>query len=235
MQNNSAGSLVVPTHLGIIPDGNRRWAKERTLPSLEGHRRGLQVAKEVALAAFERGVQFFTIYAFSTENWQRTQDEVGYLMGLFCDLLEREFQELKDREVRFRLLGSRDRLPAKLLKLVDRTEEQTADFTRGTLSLCLNYGGQAELSDAFRAMMAAGVRPEEVSPGMIAEHLYGPEVPAVDLVIRTSGEQRLSGFMLWRAAYAELYFAQKHWPDFTAVDLDEALTEFARRQRRYGK
>lgn len=227
-------SATIPVHLGIIPDGNRRWAKAHGLPTLEGHRRGLDVAKEVAQAAFDRGVHYFTMYAFSTENWSRTQEEVGYLMGLFYELLTKEFDDLAKRGVRLRVLGRRDELPGKLIKAIDEVEERTAGNTTGTISLCLNYGGQTELADAFRSLAAAGVAPDEVTPDLVAEHLYGPDIPPVDLVIRTSGERRLSGFMLWRAAYAEFYFIQKNWPDFGEADLDEALADFADRQRRFG-
>jgi undecaprenyl diphosphate synthase len=227
--------MTLPVHLGIIPDGNRRWARERGLPSLEGHRRGLVSAKEVALAAFDRGVRYFTVFAFSTENWSRGRDEVGYLMELFWSVLKREFVELEKRKVRFVLLGERDGLPAKLRRIVEETEARTAMFTGGTLAFCLNYGGQAELAAAMRRMLADKVEPSTVTPELVGRYLYGPEIPPVDLVVRTSGEQRLSGFMLWRVAYAELYFVHKHWPDFTPEDLDAALAEFAARQRRYGK
>src|SRR6266851_1683993 len=205
----------VPRHLAIIPDGNRRWARAKGLPTLEGHRRGVDVAKTIAKVAFDRGVEYFTMYAFSTENWQRQQQEVGYLMDLWYGLLAREFRELEERGVRFRFLGSRYRLSDKLLKMIDSTEARTAALSKGTVSLCLNYGGQAELADAIRSMLAAGVKPDDVDPGLISQHLYGPGIPPVDLLLRSSGEQRTSGFMMWRAAYAELYFAPMHWPDFT--------------------
>jgi undecaprenyl diphosphate synthase len=229
-----AGVANIPTHLGIIPDGNRRWAKERGLPTLEGHRRGIDAAKEVALHALKRGVRYFTMYAFSTENWNRAEEEVGYLMDLWYQLIGSEFKELEKHNVRFRFLGSRERLSQKLLEAIASTEERSAGNTGGTVALCLNYGGQIELADTFKAMLAADVKPSEVTPALISQYLYGPDVPPLDLVVRTSGEQRLSGFMLWRSEYAELYFCQKHWPDFTPADLDAALAEFAARQRRFG-
>jgi undecaprenyl diphosphate synthase len=232
--SNSQQSKIVPVHLGVIPDGNRRWAKDHGLTSLEGHRRGLDVAKDVALVAFDAGVQYFSMYAFSNENWSRTKEEVGYLMDLFVVFLTREFRELEEREVRFRFAGSRDRLPKKVLAAIDDVEARTAHHTRGTLVLCLNYGGQMELADAYRSMLRAGVQVEDVTPEVVAAHLYAPDVPPVDLVIRTSGEQRLSGFMLWRAAYAEFRFVQKHWPEFTPDDMHAALEDYAGRQRRFG-
>ena len=202
---------------------------------MEGHRRGVDVAKEVAVAAFDRGVNYFTIFGFSTENWQRAKEEVGYLMDLWYGLLVNEFRELEKRGVRFKFLGSRDGLSRKLLRVIDETEERTRNNKHGTVGLCLNYGGRAELADAYRSMMKAGVTAGEVDPGVIEKHLYAPDVPPVDLVLRTSGEQRTSGFMLWRAAYAELYFVEKHWPDFTVQDLDTALEEYTTRHRRFGK
>jgi len=221
--------------LGIILDGNRRWARERGLPTLEGHRQAVKAGKEVARAAFDRGVKYLTLYVFSTENWKRTSEEVRYLMELFYGWLATGFDDLAERGVRFRLLGSREGLSEKLLRAVDELEARTAGLTGGTLGLCLNYGGQAELAEAVRGIVAAGTRPEAVTPELIEQHLYAPELPPVDLIIRTSGERRSSGFMLWRAAYAEYYFVDKNWPDFGPADLDAALADYAARQRRFGK
>ncbi len=227
-------ALAVPRHLGVIPDGNRRWARERGLPTLEGHRKGLDVAKQICLEALEQGVEYFTLYAFSTENWRRTEEEVGYLMNLFLHLVTNELEGLHERGVRLRIVGSRDRLSPRLLDALDAAEKKTAGNTGVTLCLALNYGGEQELSDAVRAIVASGVRPEEVTPELISSHLYAPDVPSVDLIIRTSGEERTSGFMLARAAYAELYFVDKQWPDFTEEDLRSALREYGERQRRFG-
>jgi undecaprenyl diphosphate synthase len=226
--------MTAVKHLGVIPDGNRRWAKERGLTTLEGHRRGLQVAEQIALAAFDRGVEYFTLYAFSTENWARTEQEVGYLMDLFYNFVTKELRKLEDKDVRLRFLGGREDLPDKLLKALDGAEARTAANKAGTVSLCLNYGGQTEVADALKSMLAAGVKPEEVTTVLVASHLYGADVPPVDLIIRTSGEQRTSGFMMWRAAYAELYFSPVLWPAFGEADLDAALEEYAKRQRRFG-
>jgi undecaprenyl diphosphate synthase len=226
---------MIPTHLGVIPDGNRRWAKEHGLPKLEGHRRGLGVLKKVAVAAFDHGVKYFTIYGFSTENWRRTEEEVGYLMNLFYELLRREYADFETQGIRFRFLGSRDHIPKRLLRLIDEVEARTAALENGTLAICLNYGGEQELADALGAMLADGVQPADVTPDTIAKYLYGPELPPLDLIIRSSGEHRLSGFMLYRSAYAELSFVQKHWPDFTVDDLDVILADYAERQRRFGK
>jgi undecaprenyl diphosphate synthase len=233
--HTTSDSSIVPFHLGIIPDGNRRWAVAQGRPSLEGHRQGLKVARDIGIAAFDRGIKVFTMYAFSQENWKRTTEEVGYLMELFYGFLVNEFAEFESRKVRFRLAGSRDGLSTRLLNIIDQLEERTSEYTSGTLVLCLNYGGEQELVEAVAAIVASGVEASSVTSESIAQHLYAPEVPPVDLVIRTSGEQRLSGFMLWRAAYAELNFVDKDWPAYTAGDLDKALADYASRQRRFGK
>jgi len=227
--------MSVPAHLGIIPDGNRRWAKAQGLPTLEGHRRGLAVALDVADAAFDQGVHYLTIWAFSAENWLRPKAEVLYLMDLFYGFLTKELKRLEDKGVRLRFLGRRDNLSAKLVKVIDDSEARTADNSNGVVSLCLNYGGQAEIVDAVKAVIAAGTTPEEITPELLSSYMYAPDVPPLDLVIRTSGEQRTSGFMMWRAAYAEYSFSDKMWPEFSVDDLKQALDDFARRARRYGK
>lgn len=234
MSSSKSIDHIVPRHLGIIPDGNRRWAKENGKPSLEGHRQGLNVAKKIAIAAFDEGVEYFTMYAFSTENWRRTEEEVGYLMDLFFNLVVNEFSEIEERGVRFRLLGSRKELPKRVLKAMEDAEERTKDYPNGTLSLCLNYGGEQELVDATAEIIRLGISAEDVTSDLISSHIYGPEIPPVDMIIRTSLEQRLSGFMLWRAAYAELFFIEKFWPDYTIDDLKSALAEYAGRHRRFG-
>lgn len=224
----------LPVHVGIIPDGNRRWAKASGLPTLEGHRKGLAVARDVALHAFDRGVKNLTVYAFSNENWNRAEEEVGYLMNLFHRFVTTQTKTLHQKGVRVLFLGRRDGLPQNLIQAMEESEAKTANNKVGTLSICLNYGGKTELVDAVRAIIRSGVKPEEVTSDLIAKHLYAPEVPPVDMIIRTSGEQRTSGFMLWRSDYAEFYWSAKFWPDFAPADLDEALAEFKRRQRRWG-
>jgi undecaprenyl diphosphate synthase len=234
MTSSHTTAESVPYHLGIIPDGNRRWAKAKGRPSLKGHQAGMEASRRVALAAFDRGVKYMTMYAFSTENWKRTQEEVGYLMDIFHKFLLNEYREFDDRGVRFQLIGRRDGLSRKFQDTVKKIEERTASYPNGTLAWCLNYGGQLEIADAAAALISEGVSPAEVTPELLAGKLYEPEIPPLDLIIRSSGEKRLSGFMLWRAAYAELYFVDQHWPDFTVEDLDAALAEYAGRQRRFG-
>lgn len=226
---------VVPTHLGLILDGNRRWARERGLPTLEGHSRGYDNLKDIAKAAFDRGVKYVSAYIFSTENWDRTKKEVGYLMNLALRMLTRDVAELNNENIKLIWLGRPNNLSKKLLKAIKDAEELTQNNTRGTLCLCFNYGGKLELADAFKSIAEKGINPDEITTDLINEHLYCDNVPAVDLVIRTSGEKRISGFMLWRVAYSELEFLDKYWPDFNNEDLDAALISYAKRHRRFGK
>ncbi len=228
-------ATAIPAHLGMILDGNRRWAKEHGLPTLEGHRKGADNLHDIAVCAFDRGVQYVSAYVFSTENWQRTEKEVNYLMGLVSKMLDRYLDEFHERGIRVVVLGRREGLRRKVLDSLTKSEEQTANNTKGTLAFCFNYGGREEIVDAAKQLIAAGTAADEITPALFDEMLYHPEVPPVDLLVRTSGEHRLSGFMLWRAAYAELLFTDKYWPDYSEEDLDEALAEYASRKRRFGK
>lgn len=226
--------LTIPNHLGLILDGNRRWAKAQGLPTFDGHRKGYENLKTISLAAFERGVSFVSAYVFSTENWNRSKEEVNYLMKLLIWVAKNELKELDKKNIRIRFIGSRDRLSQSVIKAIDGAEAKTRDNTGGNLLLCLNYGGHQEIVDAVNNIITQKIN-EPVSVEEFAQQLYAPDVPPVDLIVRTSGEQRLSNFMLWRAAYSELLFVDKHWPDFSAIDLDEALANYAIRQRRFGK
>lgn len=232
----SATQLNIPVHLGIILDGNRRWATDNGLPKHEGHRHGYDVLKQICDAAFERGIKYLTAYVFSIENWQRPPIEVKFLMDLLYWVATHEVDEFHKKNIRLVFLGKEQPLAPKILKVIAAAEEKTKDNTGGTLSFCLNYGGQTEIAEAVQKVMRSGIKPEDVTPEVIRQHLYHPEIPDVDLIIRTSGEQRLSNFMLWRAAYSELYFeARKHWPAFTVEDLDAALADYAARSRRFGQ
>src|SRR3990167_4459256 len=184
------------------------------MPTLEGHRQGAEAFRNVALAAFDRGVTYVSAYAFSTENWQRTKEEVGYLMKLLMKAVEKHLSTFDEANIRVVVLGSRDSLGKDVLKAIDKTEQKTKDNTRGTLALCFNYGGHEELVDAFKHLLAQDIQPQDVTSDVIAEALYCPDVPQIDLLIRTSGERRTSGFMMYRAEYAELYFTDVLWPDF---------------------
>jgi undecaprenyl diphosphate synthase len=229
---SSAGD--VPHHLGLILDGNRRWAQEQGLRPFEGHRRGYLRLKQVALAAFDMGVDYVSAFVFSTENWGRSQSEVAYLMDLLQWVTTHELNSLHKRNIKVIFLGSKKGLSSSIMKAIEKGQQKTAHNTGGTLVLCLNYGGQQELADAAASLIRSGVPAESVTPELVAQHLYGPSLPPVDFVIRTSGEQRLSGFMLWSAAYAEIKFVLKYWPAFTVADLKEALQDYEGRQRRFG-
>lgn len=225
----------IPNHLGIIMDGNRRWAKEQDLPSFEGHRRGYNKLKEAGEWCLDRGIKVLTVFAFSTENWKRSKKEVSCLMDLLHRALTKEIKEYMRRDVRVRMIGRRQGLSKKMIKAADELWQKTQNNSRGLLQLAINYGGQAEIVDAARALIKKGKPAEEITEEDFAKHLYAPDVPPLDIIIRTSGEQRLSGFMTWQSAYSELYFTKKHWPDFSEEDLDEALAWYASRGRRFGK
>lgn len=225
----------IPVHLGIILDGNRRWAKSQNLPTLEGHRVGYQNLKDITKYAFDRGVSYVSAFMFSTENWSRTKEEVKYLMALILNVLTREINELNSANIKVVWLGTTDRLSDKIIKAIDNAEEKTKNNTNGTLCLCFNYGGHQEIIDAVKKIVSKNTPIDQIDKQLIKDSLYAPQVPAVDLMIRTSGENRTSGFMLYRSAYSELYFTDKHWPEFKAHDLDLALDDYALRHRRFGK
>lgn len=228
-------ALSIPKHLGLILDGNRRWAKEHGLPTLEGHRQGAETFKTTALAAFDRGVEYVSAFAFSTENWQRTEEEVGYLMRLFVKAVEKHLKTFDKANIRIVILGRMNELPDDVRTALEKTETKTKDNTRGTLAICVNYGGKEELVDAVKKLVAGGTAATDIDYQMIESALYHPEVPGIDLLIRTSGENRTSGFMLYRSDYAELYFTDTLWPDFDEAELDTALSEYSTRKRRFGK
>jgi len=222
-------------HLGIIMDGNRRWAKENGLPSLEGHRKGYDRLKEVGDWCLARGIKILTVFAFSTENWKRSAEEVGYLMDLLEMALSKELDWFKSRQIRLRVLGRREGLRPSILQAIDRAEEETKMNERATICICLNYGGRPEIVDAMKKIVDEGIPSNQITEEIIAHHMYFSDMPDPDLVIRTSGEERISGFLLWEAAYSEFYWCQHHWPAFDESDLDAALAEYVSRQRRYGK
>ena len=228
-------SPTVPAHVGFILDGHRRWAKEHGMPLLEGHRQGYKNFKKVGLAALDRGVEYVTGYVWSKENWQRSAEEVSYIMKLLLWVADHELEDIHQRGVRIRFLGNSERLDAKVLEAIQHAEQTTAKNTAGTLALCLNYGGREEIVDAAKALFIEGKSADDLTVEQFRQHLYAPDIPDVDLLIRSSGEQRISGFMLWRMAYAELYFSPKNWPDFSIDDLDTALADYAARCRRFGK
>ncbi|PIR48037.1 di-trans,poly-cis-decaprenylcistransferase [Candidatus Uhrbacteria bacterium CG10_big_fil_rev_8_21_14_0_10_50_16] len=219
-------------HFAIIIDGNRRWARERGLPTLEGHRRGYENVKIIGQAALERGIEHLTIYAFSTENWKRSEEEVGYLMDLLLRVLTADRQFFINQGARVRVIGRREGLNNKIIQAIQETEAATAGGTRGQINLCINYGGRAEIVDAVNQLFAAG---QEVTEETINTTIWMQGVPEPDIIVRTSGEQRLSGFLTWSGVYSELKFIEKNWPDFTEADLDDCLADYDHRQRRFGQ
>lgn len=232
---NKETKITLPTHLGLILDGNRRWAEEQNLPTLKGHYQGAEVLKEIGIAAVNFGVKYVSAYLFSTENWNRSKAEVTYLMRLIIKFFDKHIDEMKQNEIKMVHIGSRDGLPKPVLQAIDRAVKETAHFSRGTLGLCINYGGQHEIVDAAKKLIRQNVDPRRLNLRDFERALYEPDVPPIDLIIRTSGEYRTSGFMLWRAAYAEYMFVDKYWPDFTRHDLKIALLQYAKRHRRFGQ
>lgn len=232
---NTSKALVAPNHLGLILDGNRRWAREHGYSVARGHKAGYYNLKTITRAAVHYGARYVSAYIFSNENWQRDRQEVHDIMKLFSWVLKHEIKDLNKEGIRVRIIGSKLKLGAGLVSAIHRAEEQTANNTRGTLLLCLDYGGQQEIVEATKRIAEAGYAPEDITPDLISQFLYAPDVPPIDLLIRTSGEQRLSNFMLWESAYSELLFTKGNWPDFSEADLQKAFKTYSRRQRRFGK
>ena len=225
--------IKIPRHLAIILDGNGRWAKRRNLPRLMGHRAGLRNLENMVRVVKDKGIRYFSVYAFSTENWNRPVMEVTGLMRLFGYYLRRKVEEIKSMNVRIRFCGRKDRIPEDLLKQMQWAEDYTKDGKELDFILCLNYGGRAEILDAVNSLIAS--KPESpVTEEDLRKHFYLPDVPDPDLIIRTSGELRLSNFWLWESAYSEYYFTSIHWPDFNEEELDKALSDYSGRERRYG-
>jgi undecaprenyl diphosphate synthase len=226
----------MPVHVACVMDGNGRWAQKRGLPRTEGHRAGEEALFDAAQGALELGIPWFTVYAFSTENWHRPADEVRFLLNVIADnLLTRRRDDLHRLGVRIRFIGRRDwRVPRWVLRRMDEAMELTEHNTRMTMTVAFNYGGRAELVDAVRSLVADGLSPRKIDEKAIRARLYAPEMPDPDLVIRTSGEFRLSNFLVWEVAYSELVFTDVLWPDFRREHLAEAVREFQRRDRRFG-
>ena len=220
--------------VAIIMDGNGRWAEQRGLPVAEGHRAGTKALRRTVEAAIDLGVESLAVYAFSTENWTRPIDEVEDLMEIFGETIERELPDLAKEGVRVRFVGRRDRAPESLLRQMEALEAETAENDRLRLWICFDYGGRAELVEAARRIAASGVEPAAVDEGLVSANLSEPEMPDPDLLIRTSGEVRISNFLLWQLAYSELAFTETLWPDFGADDLRSALETYAGRRRRFG-
>jgi undecaprenyl diphosphate synthase len=225
----------VPQHIAIIMDGNGRWAQARGLPRLAGHRAGTENLRNIIKACVEFGVKYLTIYAFSTENWGRPEDEVSGLMGIFDEVFERELAELHKQGVQLRHIGRLENLRESLRSKMLAGIEQTRDNDRLVLNVAFNYGGRDEVVHAVQQMLADGVDPKDVDEELISSYMYTQGIPDPDLVIRTSGELRVSNFLIWQSAYSEWIFPETFWPDFGREELLAAIQDFGRRERRYGR
>jgi undecaprenyl diphosphate synthase len=226
---------AVPRHLAIVMDGNRRWARRRHLPAIAGHRAGVETIRRTLRAARDRGVEYLTLFSFSTENWSRDEEEVGALMALLEETIRRETKTLVNDGVRLVVIGRLHELSDRLQKAIAAAVQETAGGKRGVMTLAFNYGGRAEVVDAVKRIIRDGIPPDDVDEAAIASRLYAPEHPDPDLLIRTGGELRVSNFLLWEVAYAEMWATEVLWPDFSVADLDAALASYAKRERRFGR
>jgi undecaprenyl diphosphate synthase len=224
----------IPTHIGIIMDGNGRWAAQQNLPRLEGHRRGAERAKEIAEIAIEYGIEHLTLYAFSNENWKRPQVEIDTLMKILEYYLKNEIESLLEKGIRFKAMGDLSRLPESIQSLIRDTEKQTESNKGMTLIAALSYSGSDEIIRAVRKVIDDKIKADDLTEGLFRSYLDTAGIPSPDLIIRTSGEQRLSNFLLWQCAYSELYFTETLWPDFDRNEFEKALQDFQGRERRFG-
>lgn len=235
---NSVSQLDTPLHVAIIMDGNGRWARQRGLPRIAGHRQGAEAVRRTLEAAVRLGVTHLTLFGFSSENWRRPKDEVSDLMGLLRRYLKAEIAELHSKNVRFRVIGERERLGADVQKLVCDAENMTQDNDGIAFTIALSYGGRAEITDAVQRISKAAklglIDPDAIDEVAFESYLWTGSMPSPDLLIRTSGEQRISNFLLWQCAYSEFHFTATYWPDFGAEDLESALADFRQRDRRFG-
>ncbi len=226
----------VPRHVAIIMDGNGRWARKRFLPRVAGHKRGVEAVRAIVAASIERGIEFLTLFAFSSENWRRPEEEVSFLMGLFVSALESEMERLHANGVRLRVIGDLSRFEPRLVELLRHGEQRTAANTRLNLSIAANYGGRWDILQAVNGMIAAQpAKAAGYAEGDLAPHLAMAYAPEPDLFIRTGGEQRVSNFLIWQLAYSEFYFTDLLWPAFDAAALDDAIASYRRRERRFGR
>jgi len=236
--NQAAARAAAPLHVAVIMDGNGRWAQARGLPRIKGHEEGAESVRCIVRACREAGVKYLTLYAFSVENWMRPRAEIEALMELLLRFLRRNERELHENRVRLRIIGRTDDLPARVQSELARVIQVTAAYTEGNLVLALSYGGRTEIAHAARRIArlarAGELDPEAVDEKTVAAHLYAPDIPDPDLLIRTSGEMRVSNFLLWQISYAEIYVTPVLWPDFREAEFKQALAEYARRDRRFG-
>ena len=233
-QTQNPKTPTIPTHIAIIMDGNGRWAKKRGLPRVEGHRRGAASLKEAVKSCVEFGVEYLTVYAFSTENWKRPKEEVGFLMDLLLLTIEREIGELHKNGIKLRFLGRIKMLPEKLQKKIAAAEEKTKNGGKLNLNIMLSYGGRAEIVDSIKSIVNNQIKSDRINEGSVSGHLYTAGMPDPDLLIRTAGEMRVSNFMLWQIAYSEIWVTDVLWPDFRKKHLLEAINDYSGRIRKFG-
>jgi undecaprenyl diphosphate synthase len=224
----------LPVHVAVIPDGNGRWSKRRGLPKSIGHKEGADVIEKIVEHAGETGIKYITMYVFSTENWKREEKEVNYLMGLLKEFLDNSEKKIRGRDIKIKVIGSKEKLDKELIKSIENVEKKTSVNTGITLLLALNYGGRKEIIDCIKGIIKDNKKEEEITEELISDYLYTKNIPDPDLLIRTSGEMRSSNYLLWQMAYTEFCFVDKLWPDFTKNDFDKAIIEYQARQRRYG-
>lgn len=222
-------------HIAIIMDGNRRWAKEKFLPSAVGHQKGVESLKKTMRIFDEYGIKYLTVYAFSTENWKRKKEEVEFLMGLLAKTLSNELDEMHKENVKIKFLGDLEKLNSELIKIVRTAEEKTKNNTGVNLNIAFNYGARDEITNAVKAIIKSGINAEEITEETVSKYLYTRDIPDPDLLIRTGGEKRISNYLLWQLAYSELYVTDTFWPDFDRNELDKAIKEYEHRNRRFGK
>jgi len=229
-------STKIPFHLGLIIDGNRRWARERGLPTLEGHRRGLNLLKKLGDYLLKKGVKILTVYTFSTENWNRDKKEVAYLMRLLGRALDKKtIGSFQRKGIKLMVIGQKERLTKSLQNKIKEAERLTKNNKKGILNLAISYGGRQEIIQAIKNIIKKKIPFDKITEDLVNQHLWTASLPYPDLIIRAAGEQRLSNFLTWQSAYSELYFAKKYWPDFTERDFDLAFKDYSQRQRRFGK
>jgi len=242
--NNNINQKVIPNHIVLLPDGNRRWAKQRGLPSIRGHLAGYENIVKFTHYCKNRGVKILTAFGFSAENWNRPKEEIKYLMGLLENGFKNELKKynhkendynLLGKEVKLRIIGQKERLPSSLQKVIKKLEDLTKNNKDFVLNLAVSYSGKWDILNAVRKIVSEKIPPQEITENTFENYLSTSNLPEPDLVIRAGGEQRISNFLLWQTAYSELYFSPKYWPDFNEKDFDEALKEYALRQRRFGK
>ncbi len=224
--------MKIPFHLAIIIDGNRRWAKEKNIPSFLGHKKGMDNVEKIGDYALKKGIKILTIFAFSTENWKRNKKEIEYLMKLLDKALS-DIKKYNEKGIKVKIIGEKEKLSKKIQEKIEKLETETNNNKKGILNLAISYGARAEITSAFKKIQEKNIK--KITEEIISNNLWTSSFPDPDLIIRTGGEYRLSNFLLWQSAYSELYFTKKYWPDFTEDDLDKALIEYSNRSRRFGK